>query len=192
MKPEASAEQYLSSVPWALRWLWRLAFTHGFCGGFLTSVMMTPLLMILISAVLTHNIPSWPEQFKGFIIGDPLLAIIAGLLAVLAKTSAGSKEHIIGELFWSKWLIAGALGSVLFIGNDMRKGRLTFEELLQPHLLYHHVFLFVILIAMLGGVAFIQYKRLPRHKIWIAICLLMVGYISLAIYDTVHPPLVIG
>ncbi len=182
----------LQTVPFGLQWLWKLAFTHGFWGGFFTVAAMTPALMILISAVWTQNIPSWSEQFKSFIIGDPLLAVIAGLLAILATTKLGAKTYEIHSLFWAKWLGVGALGSALFIGNDILKARLTFEQLFQPHLLYHHIFLFVVLIAMLGGMAFIQYKRFPRSRIWIAIGLLLLAYILLVTYDTIYPPLGIG
>ena len=174
--------------PPGLHWLWRLVYGHGFWGGLMSLFCMSPILMLLLIAVTTRDLPSWQEQYKSFIIGDPLLAIIGGILAILVRKN-NQKAYTPTKHYWKWWICAGLAGSVLFISNTIRKGELAISSLLQPHLLYHHILLITTVVALLGGMGYIQYRRHSRDILWILILALLLGFISLVTLDTIHPPL---
>jgi hypothetical protein len=180
---------YIPRGPKGLNWLWRFFFGYGFWGGFITAFIMTPLLVMLLTLLWLGQISPWSGQYKAFIIGDPLLAIIAGLLAVLAQKET-THEYTLPKQYWRIWLLLGSTGSILFIISQLIGGELqnVSELIQQPNLFYHHVILFTTYISLLGGMAYIQFKRLPKDKLWIPIWALFACYLFLVALDNVHPP----
>jgi len=173
--------------PAGLRWLWRTVYGHGFWVGFGVAVFMTPIFMQALSTALSHHVPSWDEHFKSFIIGDPLLAIAIGIVAILVQKPTGI-NYMPSKDYWNHWLIAGFGASALYIGNDVQKGKLELWDLLQPNLFYHHIVLFIVFTSLLGGMAYIQYRRHAKDILWVPFLLAITGYFALVVYDTLYPP----
>lgn len=176
----------VTSAPPGLAWLWRLAFGHGFWIGLGVALCMTPLAMMAISFAWTGHWPSWDEHFKSFIVGDQLLAVVIGILALLASRPS-ALDFRPSQGYWTRWLCAGFAGSALYIAGDVVKGKLEFVQVLEPHLFYHHVLLVATYVAMIG-MLYMQYRRHPHSRLWLAVVLLLAGYFGLIVYDTLYPP----
>jgi hypothetical protein len=181
------AKQKPQGLP-GFRWLWKLMFGHGFWWGFGTAFCMTPVLMILLSLAWNGHIPGWSGQFKSFIIGDPLLAVIVGLLAVLTGQPART-EYKPANSYWYKWYTVGFLCSALFIFYKIRTHKMHFTQLFTPHLLYHHILLISLFVTMLAGMGYVQYHRHPRSRLWLVMIALFLCYILLSVYDVIRPPI---
>lgn len=174
--------------PFGLRWLWRLMFGHGFWVGFATAFFITPFLVQAIGTAWSGDVPSFQEHYKSFIIGDPLLAIVVGLLAVLAQTSS-SVPYVLPRHYWKWWFAIGLFVMAVFVWTELLKDKIALHHLLEPKLFYHHLLLVTVYVMVIGGMAYVQYRRHPRHKIWIVILLLAAGFVSLLAYDNFYPPL---
>ena len=177
--------------PVGLRGLWRLLFGKGFWWGFGTAFLMSPVLMTVLGFLVNGKVPTWPEQYKSFIIGDPLLAVIFGLLAVFAQMQP-QKSFVPSSRYWYKWLGVGLAGSVLFITRGLAIDRLQPGQLLLPNLFYHHILLITVFVCALGGMTYVQFRRHPKHKLWIAVMGLAFAFLLLSVWDTLHPPVGLG
>jgi hypothetical protein len=174
--------------PAGLRWLWKLLYGYGFWAGFGTALFMSPILMLILMLVVNGHIAPWDEQYKGFVLGDPLLAIVTGILASLVRRPT-STAYSPSKSYWYHWLGVGLLSSVMFIVYDLAVGKMhRISQLFGLHILYHHVILITVVVCSIGGMGYVQYKNHPRNKLTWVVAVLLICFLVLNAWDAIHPP----
>jgi hypothetical protein len=177
--------------PAGFHWLWNLLYCRGFLIGFAASFFISPILMILIGFAVTHSVASWDGQYKGFILGDPFLAVLNGLLALLVQRPSQA-DYVPQRTYWYRWLGFGMVCSSLFILYGFFIGKLHLSQLLEPHLFYHHILLISFFVCAIGGMGYLQYRRHPRSRLMYAVLFLFALFLSFNVWDMVHPPVGMG
>lgn len=169
-------------------WLWRLIYGHGPIVSFLTVFMLTIVAMTALQLCTARRVSRWSEQYKGFIVGDVLLAIITGFIQRLAQRHPTTAHH--SASYWIYWIVGGLVGSILFIAGEFAQGKIVSlaQLLASPQLLYHNVGLFALLIPALGGVGTPLILRYPSELESLACLVLLLTYIGLNVYDGLRPP----
>ncbi|MBW4062265.1 hypothetical protein HJC99_06890 [Candidatus Saccharibacteria bacterium] len=125
------------------------------------------------------TLDSWDQQYKGFLVGDLLLALIAGLLFSLNQRHPQTHSTV----YWIVWAVVGVAGGLMFIASK-HSGQAFFRwsYLDSPTTVYHDFLLFAFLIPILGGGGF---PLLVPHfgARQLMVIALFVAYISLNWYD---------
>lgn len=168
-----------------------LLFGRDFVGGFLVTIVLSPILMVVLSYMFGGRIPAWDEQYKSFIVGDVLLAGVVGCAARIARQPV--RVYTPDRKYWLKWIAVGQIVSVIFVFQEvLMKQASLLHILFSPHLFYHHIVLFVLYAGVIAGGIHIVFRRNPRHHLWLAVFALLIGYVVLVLMDYVHPPVVSG
>lgn len=110
----------------------------------LTAIAVTPGVHLLASPLLEGRKVTWRDDYAAVLIGDPLLALAAGLGAGLAQPG-GPRGWPASWIAGCAWLAGGWTFGVWQSRHEFAAGRYTRGQILSPTKLWHQFVVYPLL-----------------------------------------------
>lgn len=102
----------------------------------LTAIAVTPGVHLLASPLLEARKITWNDDYAAVLIGDPLLALAAGLGASMSQPG-GPRGWPASWAAGCAWLAGGSAFGLWQSRHELAEGRLTRGQILSPTKLWH-------------------------------------------------------
>jgi hypothetical protein len=166
------------------RWVVKQVFGYSSWHAFCFTAAATVGFYLVLRLLWRGTIDGWSQQYKGFLVGDLLLAIIAAIAYRLNERQPTTH----GPTYWFVMALLGVLGGLLFMwSKHPGQGFFHWSYIDSPTTFYHDFVLFALLIPVLGGgVVPLLVQFFGRWQI--VIIVLFTLYLGLNAYDMADPP----
>lgn len=106
---------------------------------------ITPGAHLLVSALVEKRAVTWANDYPAVLIGDPLLAITAGVAASAARPNVLADSALTTIPVVTATLAGGALFGGWQLNRELREGRYTPSQAFSPSKLWHQFIVYPVL-----------------------------------------------
>jgi hypothetical protein len=110
----------------------------------LTALAVTPGVHLLASPLLEGRKVTWRDDYAAVLIGDPLLALAAGLAASMSQPG-GPRGWPASWIAGGGWLAGGWAFGLWQSRHELAAGRYTLGQILSPTKLWHQFVIYPLL-----------------------------------------------
>jgi len=110
----------------------------------LTAITVAPGVHLLVSPLLEGRKVTWRDDYAAVLVGDPLLAVAAGLGANISQPG-GPRGWSASWIAGCAWLVGGWTFGLWQSRHEFTAGRYTLGQILSPTKLWHQFIVYPLL-----------------------------------------------